>query len=314
MPVYEGTFNDYLEIAVQFGFTALFAAVFPLGPFLAYVNACIEIRSDAFKLVKVNQRPLYRGAADIGTWFSIFSLLAVFSTIVNVLILASTKMYHSVGFCGPTTEEKLLCAVVIEHVLVTLKFVAQDLIEDEPSDLQDNVLRIERKIEKLAYDPKEAQKRAQCKRRTMNVFESVTESTIAALEDVDVKKWRLLKMIEKEQQVVDDNSAFPTEETGFGPRDAVQTASYGERDKAGRLTESAKQKANKKAKGLKKDQVDEEMGLTQYTSVIKDSSIEIFRRTRVCNERDMLDVQLPKNNSDEEAEEEDDSHSGSSSE
>ena len=80
--------------------------------------------------------------------YSIFSLLAVLATIVNVLILASTKMYHSVGFCGPETEQKLLCAIVIEHVLITIKCLAADMIDDEPADLQDNVLRLERKIAK----------------------------------------------------------------------------------------------------------------------------------------------------------------------
>jgi len=313
MPVYEGTFNDYLEIAVQFGFVTLFSCVFPLGPVLAYANACVEIRSDAFKLIRVNQRPLYRGAADIGTWYSIFSLLAVLATIVNVLILASTKMYHSVGFCGPETEQKLLCAIVIEHVLITIKCLAADMIDDEPADLQDNVLRLERKIAKMTYNKEEARIKAQVKRRTLNVFESISESTIAALEDVDVKKWRLLKMIEYEQNKKDEYESGPTEETSFGPRDAVQSASYGERDKVtGRLLK--KETSKQKAQRAEQDRIDEEMGLKQFTATIADSSIEIFQRTRVCGEGapDVLDCQLPKEGEFEHLEEEDDVQSSSS--
>ena len=56
----------------------------------------------------------------------------------------------------------------------------------------------------MTYNKEEARIKAQVKRRTLNVFESISESTIAALEDVDVKKWRLLKMIEYEQNKKDE--------------------------------------------------------------------------------------------------------------
>ena len=107
--------------------------------------------------------------------------------------------------------------------------------------------------------------------------------------------------------------AGPTEETSFGPRDAVQSASYGERDKVtGRLLK--KETSKQKAQRAEQDRIDEEMGLKQFTATIADSSIEIFQRTRVCGEGapDVLDCQLPKEGEFEHLEEEDDVQSSSS--
>jgi hypothetical protein len=48
-----GTFKDYAEMIIQFGYCTLFVAAFPLAPVLALVNNFIEIRLDAWKLCQV---------------------------------------------------------------------------------------------------------------------------------------------------------------------------------------------------------------------------------------------------------------------
>ena len=42
-------FEEYLEQVIQFGFATLFATAFPLAPFIAFCNACLELKLDAFK-------------------------------------------------------------------------------------------------------------------------------------------------------------------------------------------------------------------------------------------------------------------------
>lgn len=64
----QGTFDDYLELFLQFGYVFLFSAVFPLAAVFALLNNVIEVRSDAFKLSRVCQRPFGQAVADIGTW------------------------------------------------------------------------------------------------------------------------------------------------------------------------------------------------------------------------------------------------------
>ena len=54
---YEGTFEDYLEMFIQFGYVTLFSSAYPLAGLCALLNNLIEVRSDAFKLCFIHQRP-----------------------------------------------------------------------------------------------------------------------------------------------------------------------------------------------------------------------------------------------------------------
>lgn len=52
---------------VQMGYVVLFSSAFPLAALCALLNNLLEIRSDAFKLVHVHQRPFGQRVANIGT-------------------------------------------------------------------------------------------------------------------------------------------------------------------------------------------------------------------------------------------------------
>ncbi len=47
----------YTEGFVEFGFVTLFAAIFPLGPFIATLSNALEIRSKLFVFLNVFKRP-----------------------------------------------------------------------------------------------------------------------------------------------------------------------------------------------------------------------------------------------------------------
>ena len=55
-----------LSPVLQFGFTTIFVAAFPLAPLLALLNNIIEIRLDAYKFVTQWRRPMPARATDIG--------------------------------------------------------------------------------------------------------------------------------------------------------------------------------------------------------------------------------------------------------
>lgn len=46
---FDSTFDEFNEMAVQFGYLALFAPAFPLAPLFAFINNIFEIRIDAIK-------------------------------------------------------------------------------------------------------------------------------------------------------------------------------------------------------------------------------------------------------------------------
>ena len=56
----KGTFDDFNEMAIQYGYVALFSPCFPLAPFFSFLNNVTEIRGDAWKLCKAFQRPSAR--------------------------------------------------------------------------------------------------------------------------------------------------------------------------------------------------------------------------------------------------------------
>ena len=65
---YDGTFEDYLEMFIQFGYVILFSSAYPLAGLCALINNIIEIRGDAFKLCHVHQRPFGQRVNNIGSW------------------------------------------------------------------------------------------------------------------------------------------------------------------------------------------------------------------------------------------------------
>lgn len=65
---YEDTFDDYLEMFIQYGYVILFSSAFPLAALCALLNNFIEIRTDAFKLCLYHQRPFGRRVQNIGIW------------------------------------------------------------------------------------------------------------------------------------------------------------------------------------------------------------------------------------------------------
>lgn len=51
---------------IQYGFTTIFVAAFPLAPLLALFSNLVEIRLDAIKMVRLRRRLVPRKAKDIG--------------------------------------------------------------------------------------------------------------------------------------------------------------------------------------------------------------------------------------------------------
>uniref|UniRef100_A0AAX7SS20 Anoctamin n=1 Tax=Astatotilapia calliptera TaxID=8154 RepID=A0AAX7SS20_ASTCA len=104
-------FNEFLEMVIQFSFTTIFVAAFPLAPLLALVNNIFEIRLDAIKMVRLEQRLVPKKTNDIGVWTKLLEAIGVLAVIANGLVIGITSdfiprlvyRYHY----GPCAKGKL---------------------------------------------------------------------------------------------------------------------------------------------------------------------------------------------------------------
>ncbi|NXT95882.1 ANO7 protein, partial [Anhinga rufa] len=97
--VFEGLFDEYLEMVLQFGFITIFVAACPLAPLFALLNNWVEIRLDAQKFVCDYRRPVAERAEGIGIWFSILETITHLAIISNAFLIAFTsdflpRMYY----------------------------------------------------------------------------------------------------------------------------------------------------------------------------------------------------------------------------
>jgi hypothetical protein len=88
MPVYEGTFDDFNDRAIQFGYIVLFAPAYPLAPLLALINNIVEIRSAAYRQCKAFQRPMWKARAGIGSWNVVMTVLGYMAVITNASMIS----------------------------------------------------------------------------------------------------------------------------------------------------------------------------------------------------------------------------------
>lgn len=145
-PPFPGTFDEYSEMVIQYGYITMFAASFPLAPFLAVINNVIEIRTDAFKLLEAHSRPFYRGAKGIGAWYDILNFIGVISVITNCLLIGYSLNSVAIIFGGvpenpfarrisQTPYNTLIVIVIIEHILFALKAGLAYVIPDVPGEI-----------------------------------------------------------------------------------------------------------------------------------------------------------------------------------
>ncbi|PON96104.1 Anoctamin [Trema orientale] len=130
----DGLFDDFLELALQFGLIMMFACAFPLTFAFAFLNNITEIRTDAVKLLTMFRRPVPRAAATIGAWLNIFQFLVVMSICTNCALLA--WLYDQEGKWK--IEPGLAAILIMEHVLLLIKFGFSRFVPEEPAWVRAN--------------------------------------------------------------------------------------------------------------------------------------------------------------------------------
>lgn len=154
MDTYLGTFDDYLELFLQFGYVSLFSCVYPLAALFAVLNNVTEMYSDALKMCRIVKRPFSEPASNIGVWQLAFQTMTVISVITNCVLIGMSPQVNSLF---PESKiELILIVVLVEHLVLALKFLMAFAIPDKPKDIQT-------KLAKLEFESLEALKQQQMK-------------------------------------------------------------------------------------------------------------------------------------------------------
>ncbi|KAJ2058433.1 hypothetical protein GGI17_005036 [Coemansia sp. S146] len=86
LPEYS-TYEDYAEMASQFGRVAFFSVAWPLAPLAAFLNNWLELRTDAAKICGATKRPIPRRVDTIGPWLETLRFMCWLSSITNALLI-----------------------------------------------------------------------------------------------------------------------------------------------------------------------------------------------------------------------------------
>uniref|UniRef100_A0A673G6Z2 Anoctamin n=1 Tax=Sinocyclocheilus rhinocerous TaxID=307959 RepID=A0A673G6Z2_9TELE len=133
LPAFPGLFAEYIELLVQFGYLSLFSCVYPITAPLLLLNNLTEIRTDAYKLCKLFNKPFSAPVPNMGVWQTAFEVLSFISVMSNCwLLLLSPHVKELTEDAGLSSSKVLIIAVIVEHALIMVKMILAFMIPDEP--------------------------------------------------------------------------------------------------------------------------------------------------------------------------------------
>ncbi|KAG8288643.1 Anoctamin-8 [Homalodisca vitripennis] len=139
---YDGTFADHLEMFIQLGYVVLFSSAFPLAALCALINNLVEIRSDAFKLCFIFQRPFGQRVPNIGTWQNAMEAMGLIAVLVNCALIGLSGPVHRM-FPEMSTTQTILLIVALEHTMLILRLLVTCAIPDLPEWVATEMAKVE---------------------------------------------------------------------------------------------------------------------------------------------------------------------------
>jgi hypothetical protein len=134
----------------------MFITALPIACFFALITNIVKTRISAYKLFTYYQRPIPKGAQDIGSWQGIYSFISTIAVITNgALICFTMDVIKHFSLFG-----RSWIFIGFQWTLIFAQFLIAYIIPDVPADVE---IQAERKqfitaklIEKLAdedFDP-----------------------------------------------------------------------------------------------------------------------------------------------------------------
>lgn len=124
--------EDYRQLIVQFGYVAMFSAVWPLAPLAATINLWVQMRGDAIKICYDTQRPIPRREETTGPWTTWLSFLSMLGSMTNASIIGLAHNFSSLGWiCGLVFAAENLYLIVRKTVQVIFNEVPMKEVVSE---------------------------------------------------------------------------------------------------------------------------------------------------------------------------------------
>ena len=139
-----GTFGDYLEMVIQFGYAT--------SQPHSRSRRCSRRNHNETASTPENLPAVARveptGAEDIGTWQAILESMAVLAVITNCMLISFTSLV----FKEHTQVERFALFVTLEHALLGAKAVIAMVINDVPLDVEMQIERSKFLVSKVILD------------------------------------------------------------------------------------------------------------------------------------------------------------------
>lgn len=143
-----GTFSDYAEMMIQFGYTTMFISAFPLAAVLSFVSNYIKIRTDQWKLCQLYRRPEPRSCEDIGSWLHILNIISILAVFINSALIAFTADV-SINY---SWWVRIWVFIGISLGIGIVKFMVAAAIPDVPYDVSIQIQRLKYIVGKVLLD------------------------------------------------------------------------------------------------------------------------------------------------------------------
>ena len=136
---------DYADVAIQFGYMSMFVVALPIASAFALFANAVEVKGDAWKLLNVFQRPVMKGAEDIGKWQDIFTFLSVAAVVTN----AGLAVFTMDTFDNFSDSVRMWMFICFQYVCFMLQGLIMAVVPDEPEERVIQLKRTEFIVDKI---------------------------------------------------------------------------------------------------------------------------------------------------------------------
>ena len=151
----------YLSKLIDVGFVVLFSGAFPLLPLALLLAQLFELRDKARHVLSGTQRPRYRCSKGLGTLNEVLDIQVTAGILTQCCVLAFSS--NGLVYYLPTLSmaDRIMCAAVVEHLLLLFKIVWDGSMQEVPSDVINAFQRRENEKETIMeemdhYNPTES--------------------------------------------------------------------------------------------------------------------------------------------------------------